>query len=106
MRQEIEAIHVEEAIEAYIVDIARATREYGDVEVGASPRGSLAIMKLAKSRAFVEGRTFVVPDDIKAVAVAALSHRLILGAEGWMRGKRTEVIIQEVLQSVPVPKVE
>jgi len=105
MKREIEGIHLEDAVEEYIVGIVRATREHKDVDVGASPRGSLALMKLSKGKAFLDGRSYVVPDDVKSIAVAALSHRLVLKAEGWMKGKRPELIIQEALQSVPVPKV-
>jgi MoxR-like ATPase len=106
MKQEIEKIHLEDTIEDYIVGIVRATREHKDVDVGASPRGSLALMKLAKGKAFLDGRSYVVPDDVKSIAVPALGHRLVLKAEGWMKGKRPELIIEEALQSVPVPKVD
>ncbi|HXW94917.1 MAG TPA: MoxR family ATPase [Nitrososphaerales archaeon] len=106
MRREIERIHLEEAVEDYIVELVRATRKHSDVDVGASPRGSLALMKLSRGRAFLEGRSYVVPDDVKAVAIPALSHRLILKAEGWMKGKRPELVIEEILQSVPVPKAD
>ena len=106
MRLEIERIHLDDAIEDYIVGIVRSTREHKDVDVGASPRGSLALMKLSKGKAFLEGRSYVVPDDVKSVAVPALSHRLVLKAEGWMKGKRPELIIEDVLRSVPVPKVD
>ena len=106
MRTEIEHIHLEEALEDYIVAIVGSTRRHGDVDVGASPRGSLALMKLSRGRAFLEGRSYVVPDDVKSVAVPALSHRLILKAEGWMKGQRPETVIEQILQSVPVPKVD
>jgi len=106
MRGEIERVHLEEAVEDYIVEIVRSTRKHGDVDVGASPRGSLALMKLSRGKAFLEGRSYVVPDDVKSVALPALSHRLILKAEGWMKGKRPETVIEEVVQSVPVPKVD
>jgi len=106
MRLEIERIHLDDAVEDYIVEIVRSTREHKDVDVGASPRGSLALMKLSKGKAFLEGRSYVVPDDVKSVAVPALSHRLVLKAEGWMKGKRPELIIEDVLRSVPVPKVD
>ena len=74
--------------------------------MGASPRGSLALLKLAKGKAFLEERDYVIPDDVKAVALPALGHRLILKAEGWMRGKRPEAVVEEILKSVPVPKVD
>jgi MoxR-like ATPase len=106
MKREIERIHVEDAIEEYIVELIRATREHADVDIGASPRGSLALLKLSRGRAFLEGRSYVVPDDVKSIAVPALCHRLILKAEGWMKGNRPESIIEEILKSVPVPKVD
>ncbi len=105
MQARVEEVYVEDAVATYIVEIVRKTREHRDVEVGSSPRGSLAMMKLAKSRAYLNRRNYVVPDDVKAVAVAALGHRLVLKAEGWMRGKKATSIVEEVLQTVPVPKV-
>jgi len=105
MQARVEEVFVEDAVAGYIVELVRRTREHRDVEVGSSPRGSLAIMKLAKSRAYLNRRTYVVPDDVKAVAVPALSHRLVLKAEGWIRGKKAASIVEEVLQTVPVPKV-
>lgn len=106
MGREIERVHVEEPVEQYIVEVVRSTREHDDVDVGASPRGSLALLKLAKGKAFLEERDYVIPDDVKAVALPALGHRLILKAEGWMRGKRPEAVVEEILKSVPVPKVD
>ncbi|MCL4355608.1 MAG: MoxR family ATPase [Nitrososphaerota archaeon] len=106
MKREIESIHLEDVLEDYIVGIVRATREHKDVDVGASPRGSLALMKLSKGKAFLDGRGYVVPDDVKSIAVPALSHRLVLKAEGWMKGKRPEAVVEEALRSVPVPKVD
>jgi MoxR-like ATPase len=106
IKREIELVHLGDAVEGYIVELVRSTREHKDVDVGASPRGSLALMKLAKAKAFLEGRSYVVPDDVKYVAVPALNHRLILKAEGWMKGKRPEAVIDEVLRLVPVPKVD
>ncbi len=105
MQAQVEEVYVEDAVASYIVELVRRTREHRDVEVGSSPRGSLAIMKLSKSRAYLNRRSYVVPDDVKAVAVPALSHRLVLKAEGWIRGKKAASIVEEVQQSVPVPKV-
>jgi MoxR-like ATPase len=106
IKRQVELVHLGDAVEEYIVELVRSTRDHKDVDVGASPRGSLALMKLSKAKAFLEGRSYVVPDDVKYVAVPALNHRLILKAEGWMKGKRPEVVIDEVLRSVPVPKVD
>jgi MoxR-like ATPase len=106
MQSEIEEIHVEHAVEEYIVEIVRGTRTHSEVEIGASPRGSLAITKLAKANAWLNSRHYVIPDDVKRVAVPALSHRLILKPEGWLRGDKTTAIVEEILQEVPVPKVD
>jgi MoxR-like ATPase len=80
------------------------TRKHGQVEVGASPRGSLALMKLSQAKAALSGRDFVLPDDVKGVAVPALAHRLILKPDPWIKGIKPQVIIDKVLSTVPVPK--
>ena len=105
MQREVEEVHVDGAIQEYIVEITEATRNHGDTELGASPRGSLALLKLSKAKAYLRGGGFVLPDDIKAVAVPALSHRLILKPERWMSGVRAGDVIREALDKVPVPKV-
>jgi len=106
MQKSIEDIHIDEAIERYIVEIVRGTRSHQDVEIGASPRGSLAIMRLSKAKAWLNGRDYVIPDDVKAVAVPALSHRLILKPEQWLKGGKTASIIEELLRKIAVPKVD
>ena len=106
MKRDIERVHFDRAVEGYIVELVESTRQHADVDVGASPRGSLALMKLSRGKAIIEGRDYVIPDDVKSVAVPALSHRLVLKAEGWMKGKRPESVIEDVLASVPVPKVD
>lgn len=106
MQTEVEGVHVEHAIEEYVVEIVRSTRSHSEVEIGSSPRGSLAITKLAKANAWMNARRYVIPDDVKRVAVPALSHRLILKPEGWLRGDKTSAIVEKILQEVPVPKVD
>jgi MoxR-like ATPase len=101
----VESVHVEDVINDYIVAIVSATRAHPQVEVGASPRGSLALMKLASASAALSGRDFILPDDVKKVAVPALAHRLILGADPWVRGVRPEVLVGSILNDIPVPKV-
>ena len=105
MRAAAEAVFVSEAIGRYMVDLARSTREHPQVYVGASPRGSLALMKLARACAVLEGRDFVIPDDVKRVATAALSHRLLLLPELWVQNVRGEDIVAECLSLVPAPSV-
>lgn len=106
MQKSVENIHTGDAILRYVADVVRRTRDHPDVEVGVSPRGSLALLKLSRARAWLQGRTFVLPDDVKSVAVPALSHRLILKPEQWLKGeKAASGIIKELLNEVPVPKV-
>ena len=105
MQQEVERVHVDAALSEYMVEIVEATRTNRDVELGASPRGSLALMKLSKARTWLRQRDFVLPDDVKAVAVYALSHRLLLKPERWMSGVRSRDVILKILEEVPVPKV-
>jgi MoxR-like ATPase len=106
MQLGLEQVHVSEAVGTYIVDIVSATRASRRAQVGASPRGSLALLKLARARAAVEGHDFVTPDDVKAVAVPALSHRLMLRPELWVQQVRPEDVIREALETVPTPAAE
>ena len=99
----VEAVHVGAAVGRYMVALATATRESSEVEVGASPRGSLALLRLARARAALEGRDFVVPDDVKAIAVPALAHRLVLRPELWVRRVDAADVVQRVLDGVPAP---
>ncbi len=105
MQSDVEEVHIEPDLEKYIVEIVSRTREHHAIEVGSSPRGSLAILKLSKVQAWIEQRRYVVPDDIKAVVVPALSHRLILTADQWIRGTKPETLIEDIVSKVPVPKV-
>jgi MoxR-like ATPase len=106
MQRHIEALHVKDDIEEYVVKIVDATRKHSQVQVGSSPRGSLALMRLSTARSALFGRDYVLPDDIKAVAVPALAHRLILAADPWIRGVRPESVVESILKTVPVPKVD
>jgi len=104
MQRAVERVHVDESILGYIVAIVRATRQHPRVEVGVSPRGAEILMKLARARAAVAGRDYVIPDDVKELAVEALAHRLVLRAEQWVKGVEPESVIRDVLNTVPVPK--
>jgi len=106
MQASIEQVHVSEPIGSYIVDIVSSTRASQRVQVGASPRGSLAILKLSRAKAALAGRDFVTPEDVKAVAVPALSHRLILRPELWVQRVRPEDVVRESLETVPAPAAE
>jgi MoxR-like ATPase len=103
MQAAVEEVHVAEAVGKYIVDIATATRTSGRVRVGASPRGSLAVMKLARARALLSGRNFVIPDDVQDVAIPALSHRLIMKPEYWAQEFTEERVIEEIIDEIPTP---
>jgi len=105
MQRAIEDVHLDKSVMQYIVELVGRTRNHTKVEIGSSPRGSLAISKLSKANAYLNGRDFVIPDDVKRVAVPALSHRLILKPEGWLRGESSKPIVEEILREVPVPKV-
>src|SRR6478609_5929395 len=106
MQRAIEQVHVEESLGYYIVDLTVATRTAPGVQVGASPRGSLALLKLSRCRAALAGRDYVTPDDVKEVAVPALAHRLALRPELWVERRRSDDIVRDVLDSVPTPSVE
>ncbi len=103
LQQAVERVHVDPVVARYVVDVVTGTRNDPEVEVGASPRGSLALLKLARARALSAGRDFVDPDDVKAVALAALAHRLVLRSEVWIRGIPPESIVERVVGSVPAP---
>jgi MoxR-like ATPase len=106
MQLAVEQVHVEESLGYYMVDLAAATRTAPGVQVGSSPRGSLALLKLSRCRAALAGRDYATPDDVKAVAVPALAHRLALRPELWVERRRGDDIVREVLDRVPTPAVE
>jgi MoxR-like ATPase len=106
LQQALEQVHVSEAIEGYVVDIVAATRESRRLAVGASPRGSLAVLKLSRAKAALSGRDFVTPEDVKAVAIPALAHRLTVRPELWVQRLRGEDVVAEVLETVPTPPAE
>jgi MoxR-like ATPase len=106
MQQAIEAVHVDESIGRYVVELVGATRESPSVSVGSSPRGSLALVKLSRCRAALAGRDFVTPDDVKNVAIPALAHRLVLRPELWVQRRTGADVVQEVLDQVPTPATE
>ena len=103
MQAALELVAVEDSIGRYIVAVTGATREHASVLVGASPRGSLALLLLARARAVMAGRDYVVPEDVKDVAVPALAHRITLRPEMWLRRVDPAFVVQEVLAAVPAP---
>ena len=103
MQAALEQVAVEDSIGRYIVSLASATRDHASVLVGSSPRGSLALLLLARARAVMAGRDFVVPEDVKDVAVPALAHRITLRPEMWLRRVDPSFVVEEVLAAVPAP---
>ncbi len=99
----IRGVRVADELKRYIVDLVSSTRQHSELYLGASPRGSLALYRTAQAKAAVEGRDFITPDDIKAMAVPALAHRLIVGSAARIQEVDSREIVQEVLESVPVP---
>ena len=103
MRNVIENVFVDPDIQRYIVQLVEKTRNHQNVELGASPRGSLALLKLARSWAAIHRRDFVLPDDVKMLTSHALGHRIILDPGLWGSKTAEKKVINEVIQSVPVP---
>ena len=106
MQRALEQVHVSEQVGLYMVDLVAATRTSSRVQVGASPRGTLALLRLSRGRAALQGRDFVTPDDVKAVAVPALAHRLTLRPELWVQRVSGDDLVREALESVPTPPAE
>ena len=101
----VELIHVSEAVIGYAVSIVQATRSSPRIAIGASPRGTLAVVKLARARAALQGRDYVLPDDVKAVAGPALAHRVLLPPEQWIRRIDAEQVVAGVVNALAVPDV-
>jgi len=106
LQRAIEQVHVSEPIGMYVIDLVASTRTSNRVQVGSSPRGTLAVTKLARAHAALRGRDFVTPEDVKAVAVPALAHRLMLRPELWVQRVRPEDVVGESLETVPTPAAE
>ena len=106
MRRAVEEVYVDADVERYIVALTNRTRQRREVAVGASPRGSLALLKLARSWAAMQGRDYVLPDDVKRFAGPALVHRLILEPDLWMKRHAADEVVASILQTVPVPVIE
>lgn len=105
-RESVEKVHIDPDIERYIVALISETRKRRQINVGASPRGSLALLKLSRAWAIMQGRDYVLPDDVKVFARPALHHRLILEPELWMKQGATDEILTAIIQGTPVPIIE
>jgi MoxR-like ATPase len=104
MRESLEQVHLDDDLLGYVVRLVAATRSHPQIAVGASPRGTLAVIQLARGHAALDSRDFVIPEDVKAVAVAALAHRLVLRPEMWVRRVTSEDLVAEILTAEPVPR--
>jgi MoxR-like ATPase len=103
MQAAVEDVHVDDSLVAYALALVRATRDEPDIAIGASPRGSLALVTLARAWALVRGRDYVGPDDIRALAVPTLSHRITLDDDAWVRGTLADDVVRRVIDRVPAP---
>jgi len=103
LQKEASLVHVDETLKEFIVRVALATRQHPDLYLGVSPRGSYALLRAAQSAAYIRGRSFVVPDDIKSLFVPVWSHRLILTSEAKMLGKSAEALLNGLLASIQTP---
>lgn len=106
MQRQVEEVFMDEDIEQYLVDLTTRTRTHHQVAVGASPRGTLALLKLSRAWAAIQGRSYVLPDDVKLFVQPALSHRLILQPDLWATPQAASRILADVLNSVPVPVIQ
>jgi len=102
-QERVKEVYVDSLVKEYIVSLVNATREHPDVYLGASPRGSLALYKTSRARAAILGRDYVIPDDIKALAITALAHRLIVSPSARIKEVDPRAVVEETLESVPVP---
>ena len=102
-QQAVKEIHVSQAIEQYIVDLVDGTRNHPEITLGASPRGSLGLYRVSQARAWIRSRDYVLPDDVKALALTVLSHRMIISPKARLRELQPEELLEELLLEVPVP---
>lgn len=103
MQKEVRKIRVEESVRQYIVSVCRTTRVHQDIELGASPRATMALYRTCQAFAAIQGRDFVIPDDVKTMAPFVLTHRLVVNPQTRLRGRRPEDVIRDVVDTVPVP---
>ena len=106
LQQEVKKVYITDSIRSYIIDILDSLRHHPDLSVGPSPRGGIALFKGSRGLAFIQGRDFVIPDDVKGLLMPTLSHRLRISAEAEMENVTPEAIINQVAAEIPVPKIE
>ena len=103
MQTAVREVRVEESVRNYMVNVCRATREHEDIELGASPRATLALYRTCQARAAMNGRSFVLPDDVKIMAPYVLTHRLMVNPQTRLRGRKPEDVIRDVVATISVP---
>ena len=103
MIEERRNVRVEDSVRDYVVRVARETRQHPEIELGASPRATLALYQAAQAWAAIQERNYVIPDDVKAVAPATLTHRLMIAPQAQLRGRRPDELVADIVDSVPVP---
>jgi MoxR-like ATPase len=103
LAEQVWTVRVDETVRTYIIDLVQATRSHADLALGASPRGSLALYRAAQARAAMDGRTYVLPDDVQALALLALPHRCILRPESTLRGRTPVEVVAEIVAKTPLP---
>jgi len=103
MQREVRTIRVEQSVREYVVKVSRATRDHEEVDLGASPRGTMALYHTSQALAALRGRDFVLPDDVKFLAPHVLTHRILISPQTRLRGRRPEEVVAEIVNTVPVP---
>jgi MoxR-like ATPase len=106
LREVVETVHVDADLEEYIVSLVSATRKDRRVAVGASPRGSLAFLKIARANAALDDRDYIIPDDVKRYALPVMGHRVLLQPEYWMSNSVTDDVVSDAVQKTPVPVIK
>jgi MoxR-like ATPase len=104
--QAVRSVHVAESVRRYAIDLVNATRESRDLRLGASPRATLHLLRTGRAAAALDGRDYVLPDDLQALAVPVLAHRLLLSAEAQIARRSTEAVVTDILATVAVPNDE
>lgn len=106
LQDDVKKVHVDQKLRKYIVSLVNQSRKHSDLELGASPRGSIALMKMAQAWAVVNERDYIIPDDIKEIATSVLAHRLIIKSKSRLRGADKEKIINEIVRRTEVPVID
>jgi MoxR-like ATPase len=103
MQRGVRRVKVEQSVREYVVNVARSTREYEEVDLGVSPRGTMALYHTSQAWAALRGRDYVIPDDVKFLAPHVLTHRILISPQTRLRGRRPDEVVAEIVDTVPVP---